>query len=332
MLTLRAPAVHFVGRVDDSDPNQARFAWSGTGVVARFDGTRVSAKLGGSQHYTVVIDGTVTKPKLVATNGSNELATGLAPGEHTVELYRRTEADLGVATFTGFDFGGGTLLAAPLPRRRIEVIGDSIACGYGNEGADMNCSFSADTENHYLAFAALTARALEAELSTVAWSGKGVVCNYGDDASSCTDPFPPYYDRTLPLRADSRWDFSRWQPQAVVINLGTNDFSTAVDPTQDQFEQALSALFEHMRAEYPEALILATVGPLLTGADLATARLYIANVVKKRNDAGDAKVQAFELAPTNAADGYGCDWHPSLATHQKMAATVTAAIKAKLPW
>ena len=326
------PGLKFVGRVDVVGADDASFAWSGSGVIANFSGSSVAVRLAGGQQYTVLIDG-MLQPKLTSTGGLDALASGLADGPHTVEIYRRTEANQGESRFQGFDFAGGQLLAPPAPaERRIEIVGDSITAGYGDEGADMTCSFSPDTENHYLTYGALSARALGAELSTVAWSGKGVVCNYGDDATSCSDPLPPYYDRTLPARADSRWDFGRWQPQAVVINLGTNDFSTAVDPTQDQFEQALGALIERVRAVYPDALILATVGPLLTGADLATARMYIANVVKQRNDAGDAKIQTFELAPTNPADGYGCDWHPSVKTHQVMADALTAKLRAELGW
>jgi len=328
----QTPGLKFVGRVEVAGADDASFAWSGSGVIANFSGSSVGVRLAGGQQYTVLIDG-MLQPKLTSTGGLDALASGLAAGPHTVEIYRRTEANQGESRFQGFDFAGGQLLAPPVPaERRIEIVGDSITAGYGDEGADMNCSFSPDTENHYLTYGALSARALGAELSTVAWSGKGVVCNYGDDATSCSDPLPPYYDRTLPTRSDSRWDFSRWQPQAVVINLGTNDFSTAMDPTQDQFESALDTLIEHMRTEYPDALLLATVGPLLTGADLATARTYIANVVKKRNDAGDAKVQSFDLAPTNAADGYGCDWHPSLKTHQVMADALTAKLRAELGW
>jgi lysophospholipase L1-like esterase len=328
----QTPGLKFVGRVEVAGADDASFAWSGSGVIARFSGSSAAVRLAGGQQYTVLIDG-LLQPKFTPTGGLDTLASGLAGGSHTVELDRRTDANQGESRFQAFEFAGGELLAPPAPaERRIEIVGDSITAGYGDEGADMNCSFSPDTENHYLTYGALSARALGAELSTVAWSGKGVVCNYGDDAASCSDALPPYYDRTLPARADSRWDFSSWQPQAVVINLGTNDLSTAVDPTQEQFESALGTLIEHMRAEYPEALILATVGPLLTGADLAAARRYIANVVQQRNDAGDARVQSFELAPTNPADGYGCDWHPSLKTHQVMADALTAKLRAELGW
>jgi lysophospholipase L1-like esterase len=330
--TPAVPAPRFVGRVDTSDGAGARFAWSGTGVVAHFSGSSVAVRLSGGQQYTVLVDG-VLQPKLVSTGGLDSLASGLTEGEHELELYRRTEANQGEAQLLGFDFAGGQLLAPPpAAERRIELVGDSISAGYGDEGADMNCPFTPDTENHYLSYGALAARELGAELSTVAWSGKGVVCNYGDDAASCSDPMPSYYDRTLPARATSQWDFSSWQPQAVVVNLGTNDFSTMSDPTEEQFEQAFGALLDRIRTAYPAALILATVGPLLNGTDLTTARAYIDAVVSARTQAGDAKLKSFELAPQNAADGYGCDWHPSARTHQIMAGVLATKLRAELGW
>jgi lysophospholipase L1-like esterase len=233
----------------------------------------------------------------------------------------------------GFDFGGGVLLAPPpAPAHKLEVIGDSISCGYGDEGADMTCSFSPDTENHYLSYAALSARELGAELTTVAWSGKGVVCNYGDDATSCVDPMPTYYDRILPQRPESSWDYSAWQADAVVINLGTNDFSTVSDPGEAEFEAAYVALLERVRGHYPGAFIFCTVGPLLGGADLTTARAYIASAVQQRRDAGDLQVKAFELAPTDPNNGYGCDYHPSLKTHAVMAGELSALLRSELGW
>jgi lysophospholipase L1-like esterase len=314
--------------VDTTDPAAVRFAWSGTGVTARFQGTSVSANLEGGQEYTVVLDGEV-KPKLTAMTGMNAVATGLADGEHVVELYRRTEASEGESVFKGFDFGGGTLLAPSIPARRLEFVGDSITCGYGIEGADMNCGFTPQTENHYITYAALTARALDAELSTVAWSGKGVVCNYGDDASSCMNPLPTYYDRTLPNRADSAWDFSRFQPDAVVVNLGTNDLSTTDDPTPETFQAAYVMLLQHIRTKYPSAHILCTNGPMLSGTDLANVR---SNLTAAVATLADPKVTTLEIPSQDGTDGYGCDWHPSQARHAKMAELVTTALKSALGW
>jgi lysophospholipase L1-like esterase len=326
------PGVRFIGRVDTSDAAGARFAWSGTGIAARFSGSELAVRMNGAQQYTVLIDGEL-QPKLTTSGGADVLASGLPAGEHEVEIYRRTEANQGESQFLGFELGAGELLAAPAaPERRIEIIGDSISAGYGNEGADMSCPFSPDTENHYLTYGAIAARNVGAELVTVAWSGKGVVCNYGDDAASCMDPMPIYYGRTLPNRADSTWDFSRYQPQAVVINLGTNDLSTMIDPSEQEFTGAYVDLLTRVRTAYPDALILCTVGPLLNGADLTTARAYIAAAVQQRLSAGDAAVQTFELAPTNASDGYGCDYHPSLRTHEIMAEALTSTLETELGW
>jgi lysophospholipase L1-like esterase len=326
------PGPRFIGRMDQKDAAGPRFAWSGSGVIARFEGTSVGVKLSGNQQYTVLLDG-VVRPKLLSGSGTTPIAQGLAAGTHVVELYRRTEASLGEAQFLGFDFGTGKVLSPPAAKaRRIELVGDSISCGYGNEGADMSCPFSADTENHYLSYGALAARSVDAELVTVAWSGKGVVCNYGDDATSCVDPFPTFYDRSLPARSDSSWDFSSWQPDAVIVNLGTNDLSTSQDPTQAAFESAYKSFIQHIRGKYANAFILCTNGPMLSGTDLTQARSYIGNVVKALNDAGDSKVKAFELTPQNSADGYGCDYHPSLATHQKAAMQVTAVLRSTLGW
>jgi lysophospholipase L1-like esterase len=322
------PAVHYVGRVDTKEPDVARFAWSGSGAIVRFRGTSLAVKLAGGQQYTVLVDGKVGA-KLVAAEGNNALAAGLVDGEHTVELYRRTEAAEGEAQILGFDWGEGELLPPAPVTRRLEFVGDSITCGYGVDGPDMNCGFSPDTENHYLTYAALAARNLQAELSTVAWSGKGVVCNYGDDASSCVDPLPTYYERALPSRADSAWDFSRFQPDAVVVNLGTNDFSTAVDPDQATFVAGYRALLTRIRGHYPNAHILCTNGPMLSGADLATLRGYLQSVV---TELSDPKVSTFEIPPQDGSDGFGCDWHPSAARHQKVAAVVEAALRDALGW
>lgn len=328
-----APAVRFVGRFDRSDrsdPEHPRFAWSGSGMIARFRGTSVGVRLGGGQQYTALIDG-MLQPKLIPAAGGalSPIASGLPAGEHTVEVYRRTEANQGESQFLGFDFGGGALLAPPAaPARRIEMVGDSITCAYGVEGADMNCHYTPDTQNQYLAYGSIAARNVGADVITLAWSGKGVVCNHGDAASAGADPFPVYYDRVLPERASSVWNFS-WQPDVVVINLGTNDFSTTVDPTPMQFGDAYRTFLQHIRSKYPPALILCTVAPLLNGTALTRARAAIDAAVSAT---GDAKIKSFTMDPADPADGFGCDYHPSIKTHQKMAAALTATLKTELGW
>jgi lysophospholipase L1-like esterase len=282
----------------------------------------------GNNQFAVWIDG-VLQPVLDAQSGANEypLASGLSGPSHTVEIYRRTEANQGVSRFLGFDFGpDGNLLPPMQHTRRIEVIGDSITCGYGNEGANESCPFSPETENHNQSYAAVAARALEADLSTVAWSGKGIIYNYGEDT---LEPLPELYDRAIPSETDSQWDFG-FIPDAVVINLGTNDFSTDGDPSPELFRDSYATFLEHIRSKYPQASIFCTVGPMLGGDDLNAARAGIAAAVGVRNAAGDDHVEAWEMDIAN--DSPGCDWHPSIATHQAMADALTAKLREALDW
>ncbi len=318
------PAVHWVGRHDASDPDHVRMGWSGVGAVLRFAGTGASVRLDDKgRFFTVLVDGAV-QPNLATTPGEQSylLASGLPDGEHTLELYRRTEGSFGPTVVLGFDLEG-ELLAPPPVQRRIEIVGDSITCGYGNEGV-APCSFSAATENHYLSYGALTARALGAELSTVAWSGKGVVNNYANDVF---EPLPQIYDRLLATDS-APWDFS-WQPDVVVINLGTNDFSTDNDPPENVFVPAYVGFLAHLRAVYPDAFILA-IAPSLYGAEVAQVAGYLQSAVDQRHLAGDAEVA---FADINADwIGSGCDGHPSLATHVGMAMNLTTELKTQLGW
>jgi len=114
----------------------------------------------------------------------------------------------------------------------------------------------------------------------------------------------------------------------VLINLSTNDYSTASRPTDEAFVGAYVAFLGHLRSKYSQAFILCTVGPMLGGGALATARQNIATAIAARVDAGDTRVKAYELKATNASPG--CDYHPSLTTHAAMAAELEAELRANL--
>ncbi len=322
------PGLRFIGRTDTSQSGETRYAWSGSGVAFRFEGTEASVTLKDSgRFHTLIVDGQASVLATTSGEQTYSLASGLAPGVHEVQLYRRTEASFGNTSFVSLDLGGGTLLPPPpAPARRIEVIGDSITCGYGNEGPDEFCDFSADTENHYLTYGAIAARAVNAELHTIAWSGKGIIYNYGDNKD---DPLPSLYDQILPYSSSLLWDFG-WQPDVVVINLGTNDYSTGDDPPAALFTDEYEKFLIHLRGKYPSATLLALVPTLLGGSDLTKARMTIEAAVGRRTGSGDANVEAFAMSFTQT--GWGCDYHPSAATHASMGDALTAKLKSLKGW
>lgn len=333
-------AYSFVGRFAVADSGGARFAWPGSAVSVRFSGTKLYVDLEdvGENQFYVIVDGSVRSEKFVPGPGRKvfSLVEGLTPCEHQVTLYRLTEAFLGETEFFGFEAPDGVLLAPPARLgRRIEIIGDSISAGYGIEGWSPLCSFSPDTENHYLTYGAIAARALSAELVTIAWSGKGVFSNRGSTVD--TVPMPALWRRTLPMHEESRWDFARYVPDVVVINLGTNDFAPQ-NLRQHAFADAYRSFVDVVRETYPRATLFCTLGPLLTDAlpvgamTLSRAREAIEDTVCGLSAAGDRAVCFVEFPEVSAAEGYGCDYHPSQETHARMATQLEAAIREKLHW
>ena len=326
-------AVLYVGRFNTSDPAGPKSAWSATTIKANFSGTGISANLvsTGDNWYNVIVDGVTLAPVHLpaGTNGSITLASGLSSGNHTLAFVRRTEAWVGDVQFKGFTATGGQLLAPPAASsRRIEFVGDSITCGYGNEGPNQYQSFTTQNENAYLAYGPVTARALNADEFNICWSGKGVIRNYGGDT---TDLMPSLYARILPYDTTTLWNPSGWIPQVVVINLGTNDFASGI-PDQTAFTSGYANFVNQIRSQYPNAHIYIALGPMLSGDSLTSARSYLTTVVNQFHSAGDANVHFIEFPTQDGSLGYGEDWHPSVAEHGVMADQLINQIKADLGW
>lgn len=314
--------VHFNGRFDRSDPAAPRFAWSGSAIRARFSGTGIGVVLDaeGGNLFEVLIDGVPGTP-ITTTWGEQSfgLASGLPAGEHEVELVRRTEAFFGAVSFVRFEVTGGALVASPRPwTHRLEFVGDSITAGYGALGSGPDCSFSAETESAWVAYGSVAARTLGAAPQLIAWSGKGVYQNYGGDRE---EPMPELYERTIPMEAGD-WSFDP-PADAVVLNLGTNDFSTTVE--QAEFEAAYRELILLVRSRNPAAPIYCVGGEFLN----ATATTYIRNAIAA---SGDANVELLELPGVLSSEGWGCDWHPSEATHLRIGGLVADRLRADLGW
>jgi lysophospholipase L1-like esterase len=326
-------AIHFLGRFDMSDPQAPSSAWPGSAIATRFSGTGLDVDLhdDGKNFFAVSIDG--KPPTVLATTKAKDtytLASGLPDGEHDAVLFRRTESFQGVVHFHGFKAAGGkALIPTPAPfKRRIELIGDSITCGYGNEGAGPSCGFTPDTENEWMAYGAITARDLAAEPHVIAYSGKGAYRDYSGNVES---QMPELYERVFAEDPAKKWDFSTWTADVVVVNLGTNDFAKG-DPGQP-YVDAYTGLVKQIRGHYPDAYIVCAVGSMLGGVNLAKDIGYVQGVVKAANDGGDAKVSFVDLGQQDAnANGLGCDYHPSVKTDQVMATKLTAAIKTVTGW
>lgn len=318
-----SPSVRIVGRTA-SNGTSTRFGWPGVAFYARFKGTRASVQLkdgNGQNAFQVVVDD--QPPKKFRTNASQTsypLATDLPDGEHRVIVWRSTEVfDTGNTDFLGISELGdeGALLAPPpAPERRIEVIGDSISVGAGLEGGPANCAANKSSTDNYYAYGSVAARALGADIATIAYSGIGVYRSYGSG-----DPtMPQRYDRALP-GIDDDWDFSKYQPHVVVITLGTNDFGSG-NPGQP-YVDAYVSFAKHVRSKYPSA-------HFILAAMYGNQEAPIGNVVNTLKNGGDSKVEL--LTFSSVQNNKGCAQHPDKAAQQAMGELLVTRIKAIMNW
>ncbi|CAN5459587.1 SGNH/GDSL hydrolase family protein [soil metagenome] len=327
-----SPLLRYTGRFDFSDPKAPRCAWPASAVTLKFKGQAANVAMTGKSgvRWQVTVDG---KPGPVLVNDGKpqvlSLAKDLPEGEHTITVLKRTEAVVGTATLTGFQLNeGAVLLQAETPKRRLEVIGDSISAGFGNEAKDQHEKFSPETENAGIAYGALAARAFGAEYVCIAWSGKKL---WPDNT------IPALYDLTLPMEPGSTWDFSKWIPDVVVINLATNDFGPG-NPDEEGWVKAYRDFIGHIRKNYPDAFIFCAVSPMMVDQyskskdARTTVTRYITRVVDECQKAGDMKVALVDLPAQTGALGFGAAWHPSARQHENSAEALEKAIHEKLGW
>ena len=334
------PNIQIIGRVNSSNPKKVLFDWPGVYICAAFEGTSCSIRLKNyklenyQNEYAVTID--QRAPRLLTTTDTSlvyHVAAGLPDSiPHTIMIQKRTEALAGSGEFQGFilDKGKKLLSALQRPKHRIEFIGNSITCGYGVEGETHDCHFSAETENACVSYAAITSRALQADYALIAYSGRGVVRNYGDSHKTSSNTMPVLFERTCFSDSILKWNFARWIPQAVVLNLGTNDYSTQPFPDSLVFQNAYTQLIHRVRSLYPGVTMFCICGPMI-GEPCAK---YIKNVVLQEQKMGrDKDVFFIEIQKGALADAdWGCDNHPNILGMNKIADILIATMKLRMNW
>ena len=221
--------------------------------------------------------------------------------------------------------------AAPL---KLEFIGDSITCGYGIEGVWEKDTFTTQQERPDKAYAFLTAKALGAEVQLCSWSGIGLISNYVDPA---TINLPdthwlmqsnwPYTDKWLSLRLGLEpevWDGSRYEPDVVVIHLGTNDISwvRGMEERRLEYTAQLRHLIEAVHRRSPKTKIVCCLG--IMGEALNESVKEAVELFKK--DFPKVCIEFLPYTQQLESDGIGADWHPSAVTHKKAANKLVAVI------
>lgn len=264
--------------------------------------------------------------------------------EVTLTLIKYSEAAFGLCGIVYLETDSDALLAPPSAKaRRIEIIGDSITCGYGVEAEDGAVPFSTATENPAKSYSMLTASALNAEVNLVSWSGNGIISKFvPEDAEAPLDDdlmpvLYPYTDLSCCKRLWGqqeqqweKWDFSRFVPDMILINLGTNDCSWCKDiqERKERYKKEYGNFLRCVRANNPHSEILCMLGTM----DQRVLKELEEAVRLFRDEQQDAKVHFLALPLQNPADGYGADYHPCPKTHRMTADIVAGEVRKIMGW
>lgn len=255
-----SPAIHYEGRWQENG-GCYEAAQGAVYLETDFTGTRIAAHLQDHENrWLVSIDGGPSRKVRAAADGPTVLAEGLTNGRHTLRLERATEGSYGVSRFAGLEAEAFDAPARQASSLRLEFVGDSITAGFRNDGIKHGHNDAA-IEDGSMAFAPQLARLLGADYSIVAKSGEGVVHNWG----------APWPDRGLHTEERYRWTLygahktpgnTIWQSEklpvsAVVLALGTNDFSDKERrPYHEEYVQAWTSLIRRVHAMNPAAPII----------------------------------------------------------------------------
>jgi lysophospholipase L1-like esterase len=231
---------HFVGRIDLSDPSAPEFFYAGSYMVARFQGASLQAVFSdegawneyGNQVGFILDDGELVPHQLVkgAAHQLVKITAGLPEGEHNLVITKLQGPGNGRGSLTLHDLilgPGKSLLPPPaLPRVKIEVYGDSVTEGEGAacpEGTN-DCGSLAGN-NGWLSYTNTLARHLDCQVHNLGIGGLAVRDGTGWYKDGHTG-LETTYEKLNPWdERKTRWDFSHYSPDLVIMAMGVNDQS-----------------------------------------------------------------------------------------------------------
>jgi hypothetical protein len=327
--------IEYTGRIDFSNPLAPKFSYSGVSIRACFTGTSISMIMDddiGKNYYNLILDGKLLDTVKISTGKKTyKIAEGLKNTKHEIEIFKRTEQMFGKTQFFGFvlDKGASLKTIANKRTRLIEYIGNSITCGYGNEGENGG-KFGPTNENHYMTYAAITSRNLNARHLAVCKSGIGIYRNYNGTETGNTDCMTNYYTRIFLYDENPKYSFSV-KPDLVCIDLGTNDFSTTGGDSA-LYVNNYFRLIDTIQSKYNKPDILCLLGPMLSDPNLTKVRNYLKFIAESANKKAKGDVYFFELSQQTGSLGIGIDYHPTVAQHKKNAQELTEYIKSLKSW
>lgn len=353
--------LHIYGRTDWKGDGPLLLYWSASGIEFKVAASELWVRIETEydlyeQWLAIEVNGCQVARMMLKRGGQDIcIFRGMNPTTvKTVRLFKEMQA-LGEnpSRFVIHSLSAdGKFLSIPPKKHKIEFVGDSITSGEGLNGAHEEMDWIPmffGTCEHYANY---VAKAFDADYHLISQSGWGVYCGWDNNIHTT---LPEIYTKVCGAASGeenasegsmNEYDFSSWQPEVVVINLGTNDegaFHNApytdsqtgktyaqllnADGTYEtasvlRIVRAVDGFLGLVRMKNPDAKIVWCYGAL--GDGLMT---YLKQAIHEYSDrTGDKNVDLLRL-PNTAADAFGSRMHPGRESHKRMANTLIAYLQ-----
>ncbi len=279
------------------------------------------------------------------------LFRNLNPGElRNVKFYKDNQMVAGEAALYTVIHGvetDGTFEPVEDKKLKIEFVGDSITSGEGTYGSFIETDWRTMFHSSSRQYASYIERALDVESRVISHGGWGVYTGWDNDIRS---NIPSIYEKVCGLAAGEENeklgaqepnDFSTWQPDAVIVNLCTNDNSAFDQPAFDvpgagpcklrrnedrsfvtedieKIKNAITDFLKVLRKNNPKAHILWAYGMLGSEMNLPICDA-INRYVKETKDNN----VAFLNLPDTTAETVGSFGHPGMFSQEAAAEVLT---------
>lgn len=356
--------IRFFGRtLYDEKQDAVFFNWSCAGFTFTYTGTQVEIDVvafedqypgeGQNLPWMAIFVDEEAEPRRIFSLAEGEgryvLLHTETPQTHTLRVVKRSENSKGRAGLKRVLVEGEiTHIPPEIGGKKIEFIGDSITCGFGGEMSADTAVFSTKEENGLESYAAIAADLLEAAYHCVCISGiplcwaadknyRIVLPEYPEYATSART-MTGYYEYADRFHEEAGgmtegftpWDFERFKPDAIVVNLGTNDaFRMRVsgnDPREEKHFKYQYIAFLHTlrRCNGPQAVIACTLGSM----DYFLYDTIEKAMAEYKQDTRDERVFCMKFGAIDPwGEKIGGLGHPSAQTHLRMGHELARALK-----
>ena len=327
------------GRIEKLDDNAIALISSASSVTFGFKGRQCTVNLKAQDTYehhnyvAIEVDGKYYGRKKIQPEGTPVAINVSGTGEHTITIYKATEAANGSVIFTGAK--GDLFKVKAQPKKKIEFIGDSITCGMGNDIKDIPCDTGVwfDQHNAYYSYATITAKTLNTDFLLSSVSGIGMYRNWNDEHEK-EAIMPDVYENLYLNKENSKPYSFGFNADITCIALGTNDFSEGdhkkarLPFNEEKYVANYISFIKKVYRHSPDTQIVLLDSPMVNGDKSITFAKCLNRIKDTLNK--ESRHKPVSVFIFKAVTPHGCGYHPEIEDDKLMASQLAPYLKTLL--